>query len=824
MSLHELIESVLDPSKVVRPEFQTVTVQTDDGLTSQYLLVTETENSLTVRDPADGRELKLPLDALDDWKIDQVSVMPEGLANLLRNRDEFVDLAHYVQSIVEGGRKKARLLRPPGADSPPPPLPEYESRLDHAKLISGWNDQSLERGEKIYTQHCANCHGTHEKEGSLPTSLRFASGRFKNGHDPLQMYKTLTNGYGMMVAQRWMVPQQKYDVIHYIRERYLKPHNSSQYSQVDNRFLASLPAGDTIGPRAVDRRPWAEMNYGRRMNNTFEVGKDAKNFSYKGIVIRLDEGPGGVSRGKYWSLFDHDTMRVSAAWSGERFIDWRGIHFNGEHNAHPRIDGTVYFQNPAGPGWARPGTLDLTDERLVGRDGVRYGPLDRSWAKFLGTYRYGDRTVFSYRVGSTKVLETPSLTFSQSLPVFARSFEIAPHDERLTLRVCRQPGAEAEVSPRTNGEPFIVLNSGDESPERSSRRSALNGDSFWQFEDAAAFDMHERDFTISARFKTEDGGTIFAKTADEPSWVRDGKSLFVRGGRIVFDIGWVGAVVSRRRVDDGQWHNVSLTWSAADGSTRIFIDGQLDQEGRLKPRRARPGYIARIGFTADDFPERQSFFVGQISDVRFFQRRLNNREIRSLTKPAAGDKLEGLVGRWRPDESKGAELVDGAGNGRDAMLIRGSGESRSPQQLWCGHSLENADANWRTTADGDLLLEIPPSKQPQRFHLLIAEPRDEQSISGLQQHLDEYGTGMDLRALTSGGSPQWPETVTTEIVASESDEAFAVDVLSRPVDNPWAARTRFTGIDFFSDRDRAAVCSWTAMSGWSMEFSPAREP
>ena len=43
------------------------------------------------------------------------------------------------------------------------------------------------------------------------------------------MYQTLTHGYGMMIAQRWMVPQQKYDVIHYVREHFLKSENPDQY-------------------------------------------------------------------------------------------------------------------------------------------------------------------------------------------------------------------------------------------------------------------------------------------------------------------------------------------------------------------------------------------------------------------------------------------------------------------------------------------------------------------------------------------------------------------------------------------------------------------
>jgi len=129
------------------------------------------------------------------------------------------------------------------------------------------------------------------------------------------MYQTLTHGYGMMTPQTWTVPQQKYDVIHYIREAYLKPHNPSQFVKVDDRYLAGLPRGTQRGPKPSNIDPWVSMNYGPSLMATLEVGTRG-NFAYKGIAVRLDNGPGGVSRGRHWMLFDHDTLRVAAAWSG----------------------------------------------------------------------------------------------------------------------------------------------------------------------------------------------------------------------------------------------------------------------------------------------------------------------------------------------------------------------------------------------------------------------------------------------------------------------------------------------------------------------------
>ena len=127
-------------------------------------------------------------------------------------------------------------------------LPEYEQHLDHAGLISQWNDESLKRGEAIYRRVCVNCHGTKDAVGSLPTSLRFAEGKFKNGCDPWSMYQTLTRGFGMMAPQSWMVPSQKYDVIHFIREQYLRRTTRRSSSTSMRRILLDYPRATHSGP------------------------------------------------------------------------------------------------------------------------------------------------------------------------------------------------------------------------------------------------------------------------------------------------------------------------------------------------------------------------------------------------------------------------------------------------------------------------------------------------------------------------------------------------------------------------------------------------
>jgi putative heme-binding domain-containing protein len=450
-----IVESILDPSRVIRKGFEAVTVVTKDGKTVNGILGEETGANIVVRDAGlEGQQISIAKDNIDELTRLKTSLMPAGLANLLADRQQFLDLAAYVAEISAKGPARALELKPPPALYVLPPIPEYEGHLDHCGLIAAWDQESYQRGERIYRRVCANCHGTHDQVGSLPASLRFASGRFKNGSDPLSIYQTLTRGFGMMVPQSWMMPVQKYDVIHYIREAYLKSHNPSQYARVDDAYLKRLPTGDTRGPSPSNLELWIAMDYGPSLINTYEIGNDGRNFAFKGIAVRLDPGSGGVSRGRDWMVFDHDTLRMAGAWSARPnskeppFIDWQGIQFDGQHQVHPRVVGDVAVANPIDPGWANPATDRFDDPRPKARDGRPYGPLPRDWAHYRGLYAFGHQTVISYTVGKTPVLELPvraSTTGGSPSPIFARMFHIGPRPRKLKLLVATHREHEARL-------------------------------------------------------------------------------------------------------------------------------------------------------------------------------------------------------------------------------------------------------------------------------------------------------------------------------------------------------------------------------------------
>ncbi|WP_436715288.1 DUF6797 domain-containing protein [Roseiconus lacunae] len=493
-----VIESILRPSKSVLKPYTTQKLLLEDGQVIVGLVSRGSDDKISVMVP--GEDAPRLIDETDiELRKDADSVMPVGLINQLDGESEFYDLVAFLVELGQRGPKDAAMLKPDLAAITPPPLPAYESNLNHAGMIKDLGERSFENGKRLYQSLCINCHGTKDLEGSLPNALRFASGVFKNGSDPYSMYKTITHGYKMMLPQRQLVPKQKYDVIHYIREAYLRQHNDGQFFTVTDEYLKSLPKGKLRGPAPNRSEPWREMDYGPFLISTYElkspttpprlgitdeerqrarqenrppaeVWPDDVNFAYKGIAVRLDNGPGGVAEGSHWMAFDHDTMRIAGAWSGEGFIDWRGILFNGNHNMTPRTVDRLHFGSLPGPGWANPQTGSFEDPRLRGKDGRAYGPLPRQWAHYKGLYKHGDRVVISYTVGDAEVLESFHLKQVDGKAVWQRTLNVGPSTHDLRLRIAPSDQTIATVNGGLSVEPeqgyLTVAISADRTPIR----------------------------------------------------------------------------------------------------------------------------------------------------------------------------------------------------------------------------------------------------------------------------------------------------------------------------------------------------------------------
>ncbi len=820
----ELVDSILEPSKKIRDGYVSVRLLTDDGQVKTGRILSEDADHILLRE-LEGNSSSWSKDAIEAITPSDVSLMPAGQVNTLSGKQAFLDLIRYLIDIRDGGPQRAAALQPH------PSLlvfsvPEYEEHLDHAGLIAQWNDDSFQRGEAIYQRVCANCHGTLEREGSLPTALKFAQGKFKNGSDPLSMYRTLTRGFGMMTAQTWMVPQQKYDVIHFIRSAYLRAHNAAQYVEIDKNYLSKLPTGDTFGPEPSSIELWTAMDYGPTLTHTYEISrmdndKADPNFAYKGIAVRLDSGAGGVSRGSHWSIFDTDTLRLASFSSrsdstpdSQAFIDWRDIQFNGEHAIHPHVTGTIHLQNGIGPGWGRPGSDRMNDEfidqfrddaRVEGRDGRRYGPLPREWAQYRGMYLFEDQAIFSYSVGNTQVLESPLLVaaVAGSAPTYGRTFSVGPREQDLVIQVAQSDGTAKLIYPQASDpRTASVVEFQIDQQAAEVNATSWSSDQYFQRPADNLLSLSQNDFSITARIKTTEGGTLVALTQSGKKWVPNGRSLFIRDGHLCFDIGWLGCVESKQKINDGQWHDIGLSWQYASGETRLFVDGNQVAKGMLASQEPLEDAVLRIGFTNDNFPGPQSAFSGQLDEVRLYNRFLSQEEI--TQQPAAG-----LQAQWSMQNPKQAVAKDLSGHSLDLSLVAGNSSNDPPGTgTIAGFYPADTELSWER-AGSNLRIRVPAGNDALHFTLWTSDANVDSSTAAvaLTNHQILAAQPRDLQAMMLGGPARWPQKIETAWTQGTEQGAFAVDILESPEPNPWLAQTRFTGLDFLPD-SRIAVCTW----------------
>lgn len=107
-----------------------------------------------------------------------------------------------------------------------------------------------------------------------------------------------------------------------------------------------------------------------------------------------------------------------------------------------------------------------------------------------------------------------------------------------------------------------------------------------------------------------------------------------------------------------------------------------------------------------------------------------------------------------------------------------------------------------TTSNGNLILKLGHAKSESPFRLAFSSSGDAKGFNAARAAALE-----DLRKMTKGGPKLWNESVVTKGEVGTGDEPYLVDTITEPTDNPWNARTFFSGFDFFSD-GRAAICTF----------------
>lgn len=141
-----------------------------------------------------------------------------------------------------------------------------------------------------------------------------------------------------------------------------------------------------------------------------------------------------------------------------------------------------------------------------------------------------------------------------------------------------------------------------------------------------------QNFILSARFKTTAAaGTIVGKPFADGLWKNggsagQGKMVFLRGGRVGMDIGWVGYFGCGQLVNDGQWHKTALKYVAGESNQyQLFVDDMMTPCGKgLAANPDNPGTTIVIGTSighrvangkanGDMAPD----FTGELGDVSY---------------------------------------------------------------------------------------------------------------------------------------------------------------------------------------------------------------
>jgi hypothetical protein len=282
--------------------------------------------------------------------------------------------------------------------------------IDHAEMIRSFDKSSFARGQSIYAGLCVNCHGQDGVTPSLPQSRAFGKGEMKFGTDPHAMYLTLTHGNGLMGPQTWMEPRERYDVIQYIREEFMKPMRAD-YREVDANYLAGLPRGIS-GDLAAGLLE-NERGFGPALASQLQKSV------VSAMTVKLGEGVTAS-----YNLHD---MSLAGAWKGG-FLDLSQTQherLRGEGQPQPVGDPLPRLQTWF---WGHEGSLDYPKEGLLPR-----GPLPAKWLDYKGHFVHGERLLFSYAIDGRGVLELPEK--QKGFDALVHSLRIGPGKTALKLCV-----------------------------------------------------------------------------------------------------------------------------------------------------------------------------------------------------------------------------------------------------------------------------------------------------------------------------------------------------------------------------------------------------
>lgn len=197
---------------------------------------------------------------------------------------------------------------------------------DHGELWNKVAAADAAIGASLYRDHCFACHGDGEHPGQYPGLRRWKDRDASRPSDPLTLWRSFNdNDDSPAAGHPRLTDEEAYHVVRYLREQLL-PAGAANAPASDlprGRVLAEPP-----GYQAPSNAPWRRMDHGpflfQPLRLVDEAGKTTLEID-RSLILRLDPGIGGVTRGRVWALYDLSGFRFLGIARGGWFSDSSAI-------------------------------------------------------------------------------------------------------------------------------------------------------------------------------------------------------------------------------------------------------------------------------------------------------------------------------------------------------------------------------------------------------------------------------------------------------------------------------------------------------------------
>lgn len=331
---------------------------------------------------------------------------------------------------------------------------ENVSHRDLARFLKSDNsDAYLEEGRQLYELNCIQCHSIDGIQPSKnPLARAFTQHKMENGGDPYSMFRTITYGFRNMMAATQLSPEERYKVIHYLREKMIRPQSPDLYVNIPEDYTNTMPNSPRgSGEAAAQIEALAKVgylrDYGRALIAPVQGTRENGIRSVNALVIDLGNE---TSMG-----YDLGTMRSLGAWTGG-FLD-----FSNTLHHKLRAAGLPQARFDSLPGnddwqWAWDGDAETSPPDLTP---LTVWPAEQ--VTYRGHYPHGEDIVVSYDVQGRGVLESPSAIVASDTTAIVRRMTISPGNNALNLVVSVDENTEVTIdgdraTVRTKSDQFVL--------------------------------------------------------------------------------------------------------------------------------------------------------------------------------------------------------------------------------------------------------------------------------------------------------------------------------------------------------------------------------